>query len=905
MRTNKILAVVLAVAMLVSLFSVPAFAEGEATVVEDLGILVGDGEGITAEYLAKTATKLQGAMVALRLVGLEEEALAFEGTETFTDAALAEAYWAPILAYYKANPALGFQGPGDGTFGVLDNLTAQMFNKVLLVILGYEEGVDFTWETVNEFAESIGLTMLAGKDELTNQDIAVALVEALGTETVGGLTLISTLVADGVVSQEDAEAAGFEVEEEALAIVDAYASDTDVMVAVTNIEVPEDATISVKKGSAGLNTEVEVAEDGLSVTFTGYFNYTAGTYTLTINEATATVTIVAPYAVDLQLGADFIYQSSAEDLEVGLLNQYGNPMSLSGVTVSVVNVTDPIADPGPWIDGTTVRVDASAPVATGDELFVFVYDPVSMLSVQGTVVVNADPVLKSLTFGDVTQGDEDADLLYEGSSDNVLAVAAVDQYGNAFKLTNISEIVLIESSTIVSDVNIDGDGNLEFDADTAGVITFTAIIAAEGYITNSAPITVYGTPAIDAVVIVGPEGDGYVGEVLGFEESATDQYGNDFEVSGVTFATSNSSIIDAADFDITDGEVTVIPTGAGTVTVYYYFGGTLVGSFDVLVNPLAVPTTITAITIPDAVQFGTYIEVDEDDVTVVDQYGRADELTGDWSIEITSEGAESFTLIELDYGLYEFDADGEIGSDVFNVYISDDGSRVDGSVLAFMLENVSATAIVTIEIADVPTMYSGDAKGDLMSPGSVEAYDETLTFVGKTAAGATVVLVDDDSDGVPDIIDVITVSSTNLLITGAVLTATGSATETVALKAWRDGEVIAMVDVDIAAADPYAAEMYYDPATIDFEDYEGEEDQGLVIKDQYGRVLDVELVFGYYVETTETETESSETVLVEFDNGYLVMTFTDGDTVTGTFTWTLKDGSLSATLIITDWSELV
>ncbi|MCK5812287.1 MAG: hypothetical protein KAG94_05275, partial [Clostridiales bacterium] len=84
------------------------------------------------------------------------------------------------------------------------------------------------------------------------------------------------------------------------------------------------------------------------------------------------------------------------------------------------------------------------------------------------------------------------------------------------------------------------------------------------------------------------------------------------------------------------------------------------------------------------------------------------------------------------------------------------GSRVDDSVLAFTLENVSATAIVTIEIADVPTIYSGTAKGDLMSPASIEAYDEELAFVGKTAA-------------------------------------TGSATETVALKAWRDGEAILAV----------------------------------------------------------------------------------------------------------------
>ena len=77
MKTRKLLAVVLAVAMLASFISVPVFAEGEGAICEDLGILVGTGDGVTEDYLASTATRAQAALIHPRLFGLEADALAF------------------------------------------------------------------------------------------------------------------------------------------------------------------------------------------------------------------------------------------------------------------------------------------------------------------------------------------------------------------------------------------------------------------------------------------------------------------------------------------------------------------------------------------------------------------------------------------------------------------------------------------------------------------------------------------------------------------------------------------------------------------------------------------------------------------------------------------------------------
>ncbi len=290
-------------------FTVPVFAEGEGEALETLGILVGTGDGVTEEYLATTASRAQAALINLRLLGLEAAALAFDGTETFTDAADATEFWQPVLEYLKANPSVGWVGYPDGSFMPNAAITGQGFTKVLLVALGYEEGVDFTWETVMEFAATVGLTALADKADmdLTVEDLAVALVEALGTKTTAptDITLLTKLVLDGVIDEADAVAAGFEVEEEALVIVDAYASSVKKVTVEMSTDVPEGTAVTLKKGTASYAVSKTV--DGSMITLEALFNLPAGTYTVMVGDSTAEFEVVAQHAVDLVIGADSLY----------------------------------------------------------------------------------------------------------------------------------------------------------------------------------------------------------------------------------------------------------------------------------------------------------------------------------------------------------------------------------------------------------------------------------------------------------------------------------------------------------------------------------------------------------------------------------------------------------------------
>jgi predicted lipoprotein with Yx(FWY)xxD motif len=190
-------AVLFIVIMLVT--AMTAFAAGEVVksetqVVADLGILVGDGAGLTDEYLNKETSRIQAAIMFLRLRGLEADAMAFSGKENFKDAKLVWSGGQTILAYLKANPQLGWQGMGNGNFDPLAGITAQQYYKVILEALGYSQGMDFEYKDVLNVAADKGLSKVASVEKFKNSNVATATIEALNAKmSSGGKTLAVTL----------------------------------------------------------------------------------------------------------------------------------------------------------------------------------------------------------------------------------------------------------------------------------------------------------------------------------------------------------------------------------------------------------------------------------------------------------------------------------------------------------------------------------------------------------------------------------------------------------------------------------------------------------------------------------------------------------------------------------------
>lgn len=207
-RLMLLVSILLALALVGALTAIAAEEVHIRTDVEiagDLGLLIGDGDGLTDAYLAKSTTRLQAAIMFLRLRGLQDEAFAYTGTDNFADADLVNPTNQAVLAYLKANQALGWAGVGDGKFDPSTSVTAQQFYKVILEALGYHTGTNFAYKDTISFAASKGLGKAASNGEFVNADIATAIVEALKANIMGSeQTLAQLLVEDKVIEASDA-----------------------------------------------------------------------------------------------------------------------------------------------------------------------------------------------------------------------------------------------------------------------------------------------------------------------------------------------------------------------------------------------------------------------------------------------------------------------------------------------------------------------------------------------------------------------------------------------------------------------------------------------------------------------------------------------------------------------------
>lgn len=205
-------AVILSICMICALITAAFAAQAEAHErLNTLGILIGPGTGITDEYLDRPALRIDAAILTLKLKGSISEAESYTGELNFADSveALSE-YSKTIMGYLKANPDIGFVGYLD-RFDPNAPVTDMMIYKVLLTVLGYDQGKEFEWsETLAAAKYFAGMTTVAGKGELTIRDLADAIAEALDAEIKNrGIILIQQLVNDGVITSDGAKAAGW------------------------------------------------------------------------------------------------------------------------------------------------------------------------------------------------------------------------------------------------------------------------------------------------------------------------------------------------------------------------------------------------------------------------------------------------------------------------------------------------------------------------------------------------------------------------------------------------------------------------------------------------------------------------------------------------------------------------
>jgi len=856
MKTRKLLALVLAIAMIATIFVVPSAAVAPGAACEILGLLEGDGEGVTAEYLAKGTTRAQGLLITLRARGLEAEAKAFTGTDTFTDAAEVNAeFWGPILAYAYANPELGWVGDGDGTFRPADVMSGAELAKVMLALLGYTQGVDFEWADIATFAASKGVTVVEG--EATNDDLAASLVEALALETTEGTKLVDVMIADGVVTEEDALAAEVKAEpvDEAAFAVEVAGVKT---IKATFAEAQDTATavVSLKKGVVGQAVTVTWDTAKKVATLAKTTNLTKGDYTVTINGEAVDFTVEADEtATELVVGASTVYaKAGAQDIKIHLLNQYGEKMTFTSAQIVGGSSLGTLAF---TTDSATLTVAAGD---KGKTATIFAYYSPKNFTVNATITVVEDQKLASIVFvGPIAQGDASKALtrLTAGTAGNTLAFKALDQYGNTLNLTNYVQNT--DYSLVVSGATVGvTDGKLTLAGLTAGTFSVRAIVMATGSVSEMYTETVYAVPSLASFDVTVPDAL-YANAAADFAIAGVDQYGKAFAVdSSILTITPLSTTVTIGAKVNASNKVTLTFAAKGTADLYFTTGALTVTK---AINVQAEKTVASIVSIPvttQALLVGKSITLDTSKVVLNDQYGNKIADPG-WSWElrrlaetnvygVVSTGTDATALTLSGMAITAQKA----GAEQLRLTLYTGGAY--GSTATsykeftydFALSAVAASAVVTYELNVADTMYAGAVSA---------AHDLAITLVGKTANGTTVTLSSTADTALPTIVAQYTVTGANVTIataTSKLTTVAGVAADTTAVvKAWNNaGVVVAEKTVALKKAAPVVT-------TVTMAYTASSSTVAVTAKDQYGVAITAPAGNFYSSDTTKLTVDAA------------------------------------------------
>ena len=839
MKTRKLLALVLAIAMIATVFVVPSAAVAPGAACEILGLLEGDGEGVTAEYLAKGTTRAQGLLITLRARGLEDEAKAFTGTDNFADAADVNiTFWGPILAYAYANTDLGWVGDGDGNFRPADVMTGAELAKVMLALLGYTQGTDFEWADIATFAASKGVTIVEG--EATNDNLAASLVETLALEKTDGTKLIDAMIAGGVVTEEKAIAA--DVKDEAPVVDAVTVAVTGVKtIKVTFAEAQDDATsvFVLKKGAVGQALKAPSWDAAKKVaTIEKAIALTKGDYTITANGVAVDFTVEAnETATQLEALASTVFKkATAQDIKIHLLNQYGEQMAFGAGTMVFGASLGTLAEKDNKT--LTLTLDAADLPKAGSTSTIFVYYTPKGYSVNTTITVLEDQVLSSIVFNGPVKLSKDTTDTYgrltEGSTGNTLAYKAYDQYGNTLNLSvapfNTDYTLVVGGADNTPTVDKD---KMTLTGLKKGTLSIRVIALTSGNISDLYTETVYAEPALASYDITLPEAI-YQNEAVKFVIEGLDQYGKAFNVTpdAKTWSvTPLSTTITAADMTIqayAKNEIEYIITGKGTADLYFTTGSLTVTKSVTVLEAKRVYEIVSIPLTTEALLNNVKVSLNLSEVKLNDQYGNEykGSLTG-WNWELrrladdyeygnAATGTDGTVIANINRATttsYDIKANSEkVGTDTLQLIIFNaadyNATRTDAYVEYthdFTLGVVKKADIVAYEFDMKDEIYAGATSSTMTN-----THDLAITLIGKTANGTTVTLVDSGTTALPTAtIAQYTTTNDKVFINDAnsklevVTVQSGNADGSATIKAWsKTGEVVAEKVVALRRATP-------------------------------------------------------------------------------------------------------
>lgn len=158
--------------------------------------------------LESTASRAQGLVMFLRIMGLEDEALAYTGSHPFTD--VPPSHWAyRYVAYAYHN---GYtKGATATTFNPSGTISAKNYIAFMVRALHYDEGTQFQYSSLLTDCVTLGLFTRAEVNTVTNGTFTrgrmayLSYYSLFGTDQSTGTMLLDQLVASGAVTQAAAD----------------------------------------------------------------------------------------------------------------------------------------------------------------------------------------------------------------------------------------------------------------------------------------------------------------------------------------------------------------------------------------------------------------------------------------------------------------------------------------------------------------------------------------------------------------------------------------------------------------------------------------------------------------------------------------------------------------------------
>ena len=200
---------IMTVILVLGILRLPSSAEpieigyNKAAGLNSLGLFSGTGNGFELE---NKATRIEGAVMLVKLLGLEKEALSGAVDHPFIDVP----EWAgkSVSVLYRHHL---IKGTSLNTFGSKDPLTGRQYLMFVMRSLGYSDSSDFTWQTAFAKAVALGLADAEEKSRfessspLLRNEVVLISDSALKTDKKSSnYSLLDTLVIQSVVDPDKA-----------------------------------------------------------------------------------------------------------------------------------------------------------------------------------------------------------------------------------------------------------------------------------------------------------------------------------------------------------------------------------------------------------------------------------------------------------------------------------------------------------------------------------------------------------------------------------------------------------------------------------------------------------------------------------------------------------------------------